>query len=244
MIRWIATVGSAALVHIPAEAETMQLTTTPYIWAPTLNGTTSLGPVEVPVHITPKDFAQGIEVGGMGYIRLDGRRRFVYIEGIVVNYDNVSFRPFFGQSLTSKVRFGEIGTGLNRTIRLNDNAAIKVSPYIGIHHFSNRSFTAGNILTAETKGRWTNPVAGVTFEIPINGRFSLAGKVDAAGFGLTRTHYISGAAMIDVRLNKSIRLDLGYRIAKGDFDSTTGLALDVHGGGPMLALRYAVPVGR
>jgi hypothetical protein len=226
------------------EQKPVTLTVSTYAWVPTLSGTSSLGPLKVPVRVTPKDFAEGIQIGGMGSIRVDGLRRFAYVEGIVMNYDNDNFSPFFGQAVKSKLRYVDAGLGIHRQVRLDGDSVLQISPYVGVHHLSIKSQVKGSLINTSAEGTWTNPVAGITFALPINRRLAVTSKIDGAGFGLGRTDYVSGAVSLDWRVAKRLKLNLGYRYAHGRFDNATGLGLDLHGGGPVIGLQYVVPIGR
>jgi hypothetical protein len=220
----------------------VQLVLSPYAWAPTIQGNTALGQLKVPVRATPGYLAGGIKAGGMGNIRIERPRDFIFAEAIIADYDNKNFRPFFGQSLTSKIRYVELGAGLHRTVRVGQHTSIRVSPYAGIQYLKLDNFVAGNLLTATANGSWTNPVAGVIVEVPVNKRFSLTGKLDGAGFGITDTDYRSLALLTNVRISRRLSFDAGYRWAKGRFDSDAGLALDLKAAGPQIGLRYSIPL--
>lgn len=225
-------------------ASKVQLVVAPYVWVPTINGNTALGPLSIPVTVTPRDLVEGIKIGGMGNLRIETKREFIFAEAIIANYDNKRFRPFFGQSLTSKIRFVELGGGLHRTVPIASDATLKISPHAGIQYLHIDSLVTGNLVTATANGSWINPVAGVIVEVPVSGRLGLVGKLDGAGFGITNTDYRSLAVLTDVRITKRLRLNAGYRWAKGRYGSDTGLALDLTGAGPEIGLQIVVPLAR
>lgn len=236
--------AASSSAHVKGEApSTAQIIISPYVWIPTIKGNTALGPLSVPLRVTPRDFAEGIKIGSMGNVRLERASDFVFAEAIVANYGNKSFRPFFDQALTSKIRYFEVGAGLHRTLRIGPKTRIKLLPYVGIQHVHITSFVTGDLLNTTANGDWTNPVAGVIAEVPVTGKFSLTGKLDGAGFGITDTDYRSLALLADLRITKRLTLNAGYRWGKGQFKSDTGLALDLKAGGPQIGLRYAVPLG-
>ena len=235
----------SAAVHAAEETPPkVQLVVSPYVWIPTIKGTTALGPLTVPVKVTPQDFAEGIRIGGMGNVRIERKRDFIFADAIVADYDNENFRPFFGQALISKIRYFEIGAGLHRTLKIGPHAAIRLSPYVGVQHLDIESFVTGNLLTATANGSWTNPVAGVIGEAPVSGRISIVGKLDVAGFGITDTDYRSAALLAELHTNKRLSVNAGYRWGKGRFASESGLALDLKAAAPQLPLRFALPLKR
>jgi hypothetical protein len=233
--------GSVARAEEP-KAPQLQLVLSPYAWAPTIEGNTALGALSVPVRATPGYLVDGIKIGGMGNIRIERPRDFIFAEAIIADYDNKNFLPFFGQALTSKIRYFEFGAGLHRTVRVGPHTNIRLSPYAGLQYVKLDNFVTGNVLTATANGRWTNPVAGVIVEVPVTAKFSLTGKLDGAGFGITDTDYRSLALLANIRISKRVSFNAGYRWAKGRFDSDTGLALDLMAAGPQIGLSYVVPL--
>jgi hypothetical protein len=219
-----------------ADQSGVHVTVTPYVWAPTITGNVALGPVSVPTRVTPADFVDGLQVGGMGSVRVDVDRTFVYAEGIFVDYRNSHFRPFFGQGVTSKIRFGAIGIGIKRQLRISPHITLQVSPTIGIQHLRINALVAGDLLNTSGSGQWTSPAAGLEIELPIGKRVRLISKLDAAGLGIADTDYRSAALMIDFHFTKHLSLNGGYRVAKGKFENPNGLSLDLRGGGPVIGL--------
>jgi hypothetical protein len=59
------------------------------------------------------------------------------------------------------------------------------------------------------KGVWTNPVAGVIVEAPVNGRISIVGRLDGAGFSVTDTDYRSATLLAELRINKRLSVNAG-----------------------------------
>jgi hypothetical protein len=222
----------------------VQLVIAPYVWIPTITGNTALGALSVPVRVTPRDFAAGIKIGGMGNVRIERKRDFIFAEAIVADYDNKNFRPFFGQALASKIRYFELGAGLHRTWRIGPNTTVRLSPYAGVQFVHITSFVTGNLLTATANGSWTSPVIGVIAEVPVSRRLSLVGKLDGAGFGIGDTDYRSLAVLADLRVSKRLSFNAGYRWGKGRYASDTGLALDLKAQGPQIGLRYTVALAR
>jgi hypothetical protein len=223
--------------HPIAPDHRVEVTLNPYLWAPVVTGTTALGPLTVPVRVTPADFAAGFRVGGMGRLAIGDGRHFAFADAVVVDYRNGNFHPFFGQALTSKVRFGQFGIGLHRTVRLAGRP-VEISPYVGVQHLRIGSLVTGNLITATGDGDWTSPLAGISAAVPLRRNLRLDAEASAAGFGAFDTDYRNAQVALEWDVARRVSLDAGYRWAKGRFASTTGLALDLHAGGPTVGLRY------
>lgn len=118
----------------------------PYIWLPTVAGDVALGPLSVPVRVDPSDFAAGIKIGGMGQVRADVDHKFIYVDGIFADYQNANFKPFFGQGVISKIRFGEAGFGITREVRLGGERTMRLSPHLGFQHLHMNALVVGDFL--------------------------------------------------------------------------------------------------
>jgi hypothetical protein len=219
------------------------VTVMPYVWAPKVRGTTALGQLSVPVEVTPSDFVDGLKIGGMGALKIERGRVFAYIDAIVVDYDNRNFRPFFSQPVKAKIRFGEAGVGIIRTVKRGPKSVLRVSPHIGIQYLKIDTAVGGNILAVSTGGEWINPAAGVMVDFPISKRFTVNGQFNGAGFGLTDTNYLNASTRLDYRLSQRLSVGVGYRFARANFQNPQALALDLTGGGPMFALQYRFRIG-
>lgn len=209
----------------------------PYLWAPTIAGDVGLGPIKVPVRVTPASVAGGVKAGFMGHARRDLDDRFAYAEVVAIDFGDPTFAPFFGQPVVANILFTEVGAGLNRKIRLGRTTVLKVSPYAGFQHLYVEAGVSGALAT-RAAGSWSSPVVGVTAQLPLSPRFSLDAKVDAAGFGVGNVDYRSLAGALEYRVSRRIGLAVGYRSARGDYAGGSGLSLDLKGNGPLIALRY------
>ena len=209
----------------------------PYLWAPTIDGDVGLGPIKVPVHVTPASVAGGVKAGFMGYARHDLGDRFAYGEVIAIDFGDPTFTPFFGQPVVANVLFTEVGAGLNRKIRLGRATVLKVSPYAGLQHLYVEAGVSGALMT-RAAGSWSSPVVGITAQVAISPRFGFDAKLDAAGFGAGRVDYRSVAAAVEYRVSRRVGVVAGYRTSRGRYDGGSGLSLDLKGSGPLIALRY------
>ncbi|WP_068071734.1 hypothetical protein [Novosphingobium lentum] len=229
--------------HLAArEDHSVHITLNPYLWVPVVSGTTALGPLTVPVRVTPGDFAAGFRIGGMGCLAVDDGSRFAFADAVVVDYRNGNFRPFFGQALTSKVRFGQFGVGVHKSVSVGGRA-VEISPYVGVQHLRIGSLVTGNLITATGDGDWTSPLAGVSASVPLRHNLRLDTEASAAGFGAFDTDYRNAQIALEWDVARRVAIDAGYRWAKGRYASVTGLALDLHAGGPTVGLRYRFAVG-
>lgn len=214
------------------------VTLEPYVWVPTLSGSATLGAIDAPVRVKPKDFVEGFQIGGMGRVKIEQRDRFIYADAIVVDYDNRSFQPFFGQPLRAKIRYFDFGIGVTKSLRLGEGRALTLAPQIGAQRLYLMADVNGSLIVAKAEGRWWSPSAGLTASLPVTDRLLVVLSTNAAGFGLANTNYQNGSVSLNYRLGSHWNVTAGYRIAKGRYDSPGGLSIDLDGNGPMVAIAY------
>jgi hypothetical protein len=229
---------SSALAQGKSEKDAIKVTIQPYVWVPTLNGSATLATIGAPVHVVPKDFVEGLQIGAMGGAKIEQHNRFIYLDAIVMDYDNHKFRPFFGQPLSAKIRYYDFGIGITKTLRLDKHRSLTLSPQIGVQYLYLLADVNGSLIVAKAEGKWWSPSAGLVASIPLNKRFSAVVSANAAGFGLGRTNYQNGSASLQYRLGRHWDVSAGYRIAKGRYDSPNGLSINLDGGGPIVAIAY------
>lgn len=211
-------IAPSAFAQDAVQNDKVKVTVQPYIWVPTLNGSARLGQIEAPVHIVPRDFVDGFQLGAMGHVKIEHKGRFVYADAIFVDYDNRSFRPFFGQPLLSKIRYHDFGVGLTKSLRLNDSTSLTLAPQVGVQHVALSADVNGSLIVAKATGKWWSPSAGLTARLPITKSLSAELAVNAASFGLGRTNYQSGSAELRYRLGRRWNIAGGCRMANGRYD--------------------------
>lgn len=228
----------ATAAAAPAAAEKPQaITLAPYAWLPNLTGSVGIGGLNVPLQLRATQLFSDVQAGGMGYCRWQKGDRFIYLDGIFIDFSAKSFGPFFGQSVLAGLRFGELGVGMQRRVGVLGQESV-LALYGGAHYTRIRASVTGEFLNAASVDRWIDPVIGMVWEMPLAGRLSLTAKVDGAGFGVTRNHYYSGLAVLEYRISRRAALAAGYRWSSAHYVSSDGLGFTLEGQGPMLGLRY------
>ena len=238
-----ATAASAAASSSPAfgKGESLQtLILAPYLWAPNISGSIGLAGLRVPLQLSSNLLFKGVNTGGMGYARWQRGDRFAYAEGIFISFGEKSFAPFFGESVDSKLRFGEVGGGVVRRRSLGARGAMTFSPYAGLRYTRLTVDVAGVLLTTGSKNQWLDPAAGLLLNFPLAGRFDLISKLDAAGFGISSNEYYSALAVVNCRFGGHLQVAAGYRWTKAHYRSSGGVNFDLDGRGPLLGLQYSI----
>jgi hypothetical protein len=235
---------SPAMAQDSSADEKIKVTLQPYVWVPTLKGSATLGAIGAPVRVVPKDFIEGLQIGGMGGVKVEKSGKYLYAQTIIFDYDNKSFRPFFRQPLKAKVRYLNVGVGMTKSIHLDDLLVVTLAPQVGVQYLYLMADVDGSLIVAKAKGRWWSPSAGMTASMPVTKRLYVAVSGDAAGFGLGSTNYKNASANLNYQLGRHWTASAGYRIAKGRYDEPGGLSINIKGKGPMVALAYNFSVSK
>jgi hypothetical protein len=207
-----------------------------YLFVPDITGSASLGPVNANLTLSGGDLIGGAKSGFMGYLRRNQGDHFVYAEAISMHFKKRSFEPFFGLAVNSSLRFLELGAG--QDFRFADGA-VRMSAYAGARHLGIDLAANGTALNAEVGERGLDATLGASAEAQLSERWVMALKADAAGLGLSRRDYWSGALLLVRNVGEHSQLFGGWRMAEFRSDaSPSGLALELHGRGPQFGFSY------
>ncbi|VWX50197.1 hypothetical protein [Novosphingobium sp. 9U] len=218
-----------------ADPKQVQFTAEPYVWAPTVDGTVSLGVLSLPIHVRPQDLASGLRLGAMGRAALSKGRATLAIEGIGVDFKRDRFVPLLGQDVKVRVLALEMTGGY----RFDLGRSVAVTPLLGLRYNSiNARFgTAPAVLRA--KGDWAEPAAGLLVAARPARRLELQGKL-LAGRRDSQRHSLDLRGEVAYALHPRTQVFASYRYLKQNYASASaeGLAIDLGGDGPLAGLRH------
>jgi hypothetical protein len=237
-------IASPAMAQDASSEGEIKVTLQPYVWAPTLKGSATLGAIGAPVRVVPRDFIEGLQIGGMGGVKVEKQGKYLYAQTIIFDYDNKSFRPFFRQPLKAKVRYFDFGVGITKSIHIDDRRALALSSQVAVQYLYLMADVDGSVIVAKAKGSWWSPSAGLTVSMPVTKRLSVSVSGDAAGFGRGRSNYQNASANLSYQIGRHWTASAGYRIATGRYDEPGGLSIDIKGQGPMVALTHHFSVSK
>lgn len=212
----------------------------PYIWAPSLRGSTTFGGTNVPVDVAATDLAGGINAAAMGYGRWNSGANFVYVEGLGIRFHDDHFKPFFNQSLRTDVITAEVGYGRSYCLKWNaDSPCLSLQPYVGVR-YAQLDVEVGNPMGSQSANEhWLDPTLGLITTVPL-GPVQFVTKLDAAGFGLGQDHYWNAMAVLNYPFLKQWSVAAGYRVAH--FNAAPGggndLRLKLRAKGPIFNVAY------
>ena len=216
------------------------LTISPYLWAPAISGSITLGPLEAPVDLSLSDLASGVKIGGMGHVQYDAGPVFGYAEFIGARFGEDQFASFGNLPVRASAVLAETGFGKSFDVPLYGNKELNISPYVGVRYVRLKAAITDPALTLAGEGSWVDPVVGTIAQYQLDRKWSLAGKVDAGGLGISDNEYRSVAIGAQYHPSNNLIITAGYRYTRGIFDAEAGLSANLTGRGPVVGLRYTL----
>lgn len=215
----------------------------PYAWILNLRGTVGIEGLTVPFDVGVAELAGKVNAGGMGYARWMSGPHMVYAEGLGIRFHDDSLDLFRNLPVSADALFLESGYGrrIAMASALPNGGDILITPYLGVRYASLDVEVTSRLRQLKASEEWIDPVLGIIVEGPLVSKLEYAFKLDAAGFGVGRGRYASGAAYFTYRFARRWRLGAGYRAAR--FDAHPGgsndLKMDLDGSGPVVGLAYS-----
>jgi hypothetical protein len=226
-------IGSIA-VGPSAEAHRAKITLAPYLWAPTINGRVSLGPLALPLRATPGQLASGLRAGAMGSATIEKDRGFIGIEVIAIDFKRNQFAPVLSQDVAARVISIEGVAGYTFSIGKN----LVLRPIAGIRYNSLTVDVGTAPANLAVSGAWIEPLVGGVATIRVGERWTVTAKADRGIGGQDRRSF-DARADIDYRLARRVSVFAGYRHTAQYYASsgTPAFTIDLRGDGPIVGLR-------
>jgi len=234
---------AALLIAAPAMAQDVQVTITPYFWAPAMDGTVApvagLPPVETESSFS--DIWDELQLGLASSFEV--RRGQWAIAGDISYVDTGTSAElanptpqFDSAGLDSK----SVMSTLAVSYRVVDNAlsgsTIDVLAGARINWADNDVRLMrpdGSEVKANDDQIWVDPVVGLRAVAQVSPRWALIGYGDVGGFGVSSDLTWQAMAAINYRFNERVALTLGYRYYSIDYDND-GFVFDVKQYGPLI----------
>ncbi|WP_285021509.1 hypothetical protein [Novosphingobium sp. fls2-241-R2A-195] len=232
--RW-ACVLPAAFICAPAQAEEpVTIGIEPYLWAPSIDGSVSLGPLVLPIDLKPVDLASGLKMGAMGRVSLEKGPAFAAVEMIGVDFQRDAFAPTLGQDVAVRAVAAELTGGYRFAVTPD----VDVTPIAGLR-YNYLKVHFGQVPAAiAVRGEWMEPAIGLQLAARPLRRVSVQGKV-LAGRRSGDRHSLDVRADVSYALRPWVQVFAGYRHMKQDFASPgpVPFAIDLGADGPLVGVR-------
>lgn len=230
--------GIAAVIalSLPAtgRAEAIDLSIAPFVWAPTLQGELSKGPIVIPLNANPGDLAGGVKAGGMLHAEASGPKFQASFQAMYVDFHDRSFAPVFEADVRSSLLTAEMLAGPR--IR---RGTIEVVPMAGLRYTRiTGALDAPGLGTVKIAKRWSEGLAGIEVRARLSPRLTLRARGTVAFAGP------AGQSSADLnvagtrQLTRGISLALGYRWARETVgaDTASSFGMQLKAAGPVAGL--------
>jgi hypothetical protein len=210
--------GAALLAAAPVTAGEWQVTLTPYLMIPTMDGKAAVGPLGVVVNTTPATIFSHLNWGAMGQAEVNNGRWGVNLDATYMNVDVTSdtrryaingHQGAYTATLLYRVHpHAELYAGA----RVND---------IGLRLDCNRNCLPLDIANAARGRTWVDPLVGVRTTLPFSDHVDLTTLADVGGFGAASAIAVQAWPSLGVRLGPGKAM-AGYRLLYTKYQTGAG----------------------
>ena len=232
---------SAAMVLVPVQASAQQsggvdFRITPYLWLLGLDGTTAVAGQDANVDASFSDIFDVLNIALMVNMEWNTGQWFFVLDPMWSNLETTYDGPGPGP-VGGKIEVDMIIADASVGYVINDNFDV----YVGARYYDQDIDITPNLLPSTTLGdSWTDFTLGLRAHTAISGKWSFAGKIDAAVAGDSDSAwYLQAVALRHFGENK--HLDLGWRYYDVDYESGAGLTRfkwDVAHSGPIVGFSW------
>lgn len=215
-------------------AEDIDLSIAPFVWAPSLKGELSEGPILIPLDASPGDLAGGIKSGGMLHAEAEGQLFRASLQGMYADFHDRSFAPVFGADVRSSLLTVEMLAGPR--IR---RGAVEVVPMAGMRHTRvTGALNAAGLGTVKIAKRWSEGIAGLDVKARLSPRFALRARGTVAFAGPAGQSSADLIVAGTRQLTRNFSLALGYRWARETVraDTASSFGMQLKASGPVAGL--------
>jgi hypothetical protein len=233
-------VGLACMsVLAPAslQAEGWNFKLSPYIWATSLKGTASIGPVSGDIDLDFGDILSNLEMALMLNFRAEKDLWAIQADGVWADLESDITSGAVRTTVGSTMWIGS----LNGRYRFADDW----EALAGVRYFRQDvdiNVTAGGPgVSASAKADWIDPVVGVAFNKSLSDKWSVQVQGDIGGFGVGSDFAWQAWLNFDWRFSRVGSLALGWRHLDWDYEEGSGLTkftYDAYLSGPVVGVTF------
>ena len=213
----------ASTMSAPARAADWQVSATPYLMLPSMNGDAQVGPLQVPVDTSPTDIFSNLNWGIMGLLEAHNGVWGVNLDLTYMNLDATDDR--------------ERGSANGHQSAYSATALYRVAPLIDVYAGVRlnslgvrlEGFDAiGNRVEGSRTRSWVDPLVGVRAVVPISDKFEFGFLADIGGFGMGSDIAAQVWPTIGWRMGRNSKLLAGYRVIHTDYRAGEGASRFVY----------------
>lgn len=223
-----------ALLPGAAAAQAPSVAVAPFLWAPSLKGQMSDGPVTIPLDASPGDLAGGIRSGGMLHAEISTRRLHASIQTIYADFHDRQFAPVLGADVRSNLFTVEALAG-----PVVEAGPVELSPMAGLRHTRIKGvFDAPGMGRLKAGHEWREMLVGLEAKAPVTDSLALRARATVAIDGPRGQDSSDLILAGSYRLSRTVSLAAGYRWASERVHSRRpgSFGMDLDAKGPLLGL--------
>lgn len=221
----------------PLRAEGWSFRLSPYIWATSLKGTTSVGPLSSDIDLGFDDILRNLDMALMLNFRAENGPWAIQADGVWADLEFES---------TSGIRSTEVGTTM--VIGSLDGRYTFAEHWevlAGARYMRQEvdfDLTIGPVASEiDATADWVDPIVGIAFKSSIDDEWSFALQGDVGGFGVGSDLTWQAWANFDWRFSRVGSLALGWRHLYWDYSEGKGakrFAYDAYMSGPVIGVSF------
>jgi hypothetical protein len=222
-------------------AETWQHTLIVYGMGASIDGTSQIGPLAVPVDVSMSELFENLKMGGMAAYRADnGTWAFVGD----ITYMNLGGTRRFSDSRKGDADLKQSTLMLSAARRLSPNLeAMFGVAYFGIDAELELTGPLIGRRSARTNVAWVDPTIGMQWTQPFGERWSFSLRGDVGGFGVGSDLLVHALAGLRYQQSENLAWLVGFRLIDFDYEENEGRGLkykrfDLQEMGPALGVAW------
>jgi hypothetical protein len=221
--------------------ETWQHTVIVYGMGASIDGTSQIGPLAVPVDVSMSDMFENLKMGGMAAYRADNGT-WAFIGD--VTYMHLGATQRYANSRKGDADLEQTTLMLNAARRLSPN----LEATFGVAYFNINAELelTGPLIgrrSASTNVAWVDPTIGLQWTQPFGERWSFSLRGDVGGFGVGSELLVHALAGLRFQQSAHLGWMVGFRLIDFEYEENEGRGLkykrfDLQEKGPALGFAY------
>lgn len=208
----------------------------PYFMAPSMDGKSGIGPLDVRVSSSPSDIFSNLNWGIMGLLEINNGRFGLAFDGTYMNLETER------DGLIDTIGGHQGAYSVTALVRIQKHAeayaGIRVND-LGVR--LSGTGPLGNPREASRSESWVDPIIGMRVNLPLSRTTDFTMLADVGGFGIASDISVQAWPTIGFRLSDSIRAKVGYRLVYTQYETGEGanrFEYDVLTYGPTVGVKF------
>jgi hypothetical protein len=210
---------------------------TPYLWATSLKGKTSIGPIGGDIDMDFGDILSDLQFALMLNFRAQKGRWAIQADGVWADLES---------SVSRNISKTTVGTtmwiaSLNGRYRFADDWEVLAGARYFRQDVDISVLVGSTTAKASATADWIDPVVGAAYSTSLSDKWSVQVQGDIGGFGIGSDFTWHAFAGVDYRMSKGSSLALGWRHLDWDYEEGSGakrFTYDAYLTGPLIGVSF------